>query len=550
MKAVSIKQFISSTKSQTIALSRIFSKKVDSFLVIEIGSKLTILSVSVKNGLKINAFKSIPLLKEKRDESILAAIKDFIRENKIEHKKAILNPSLESVVIKRIQIAAVPDSELLDAIKWQIKDDFTFDIANAVIDYSIIKKTAKEDGSRLLDIICIAAKDEDIKQQILLLKNAGLDCLAVNIAPFGYLKIFEQDIKFKSAAPVAVLNIDNSGSYLSIYKNNKLEFYRELPVSVDKLRDSLKGILATETGKVELSSQEIDEILSNTGIPLENSVYKNKINFIQILSLMRPVLERLIIEIKRSLSYYDTEYSGGMVDKVLIAGGALRIPNLDKFLAKELGFDVENLFLSEGMAISSGVNKLELSENYANLGLVFDYEREANLLPFEFRSQRIENVEKVSLRWIVFLAILLLAMSFIFTKARIGILSRSLNNAKFHLGALSLVKEISGNLSVLDNFISGIKRTQAPVDIILKKLSNLAGRELFFSQLSMDIENMSGSVNGFVRTINQNPDAILTEFISAMKSSGYFRDASISRVSKENKEGNDIAVFNIKFKLN
>ncbi len=540
----------SSLKSQVVALAKIFSKKIDTFLVIEISQKLAILSVSVKNGVKINALKTNAFSKDKRDDSILAAIKDFIIENNIEHKKAIFVPSLESVVVKRIQIPAVPDSELHEAIKWQIKDDISFDLSNAIIDYSIIKKTAKEDGSKLLDIVCVAAKEEEIRQQVLLLKKAGLDCLAVSISPFGYVKIIDKYLLPKTDVPEAVLNIDTTNCYIAIYKNSKLEFYRELPISINKFKESLRGVLGSEKGKIELSSDEIEEILSEVGIPIEDSSYKQKISFMQILSLQRPVLERLIIEIKRSLSYYDTEYSGGMVNKVLIAGGALKIPNLDKFLAKELGLNIESLILKDKLVTTSNINQMDLSESYASLGLVFDYAKQINLMPYEFRTRQIENVEKVSLRWVVFIAILLLAMSFLFTRARIGILSRSLNNAKFHLSTLFPLKEISENLNALNNFISGIKRTRPPAGIILKKLSNLVGRELFFSQLSIDCETMDGSISGFVRTLNQNPDTILTEFISAMKSSGYFRDANISNVSKESKEGSDIAVFNIKFKLN
>lgn len=550
MEKLDLKNILSGLQSKTSALAKIFSKKIDSFLIIEISTKLSILSISNRNGLKVNAFKSFTIPKDKRDEAVSSCIKDFIKENNVDYKNTVLNPSLESTLIKRIRIPAVPDSELFDAVKWQIKDDISFDVANAVIDYSVIKKTTKEDGSKILDIIAIAVREEKIKQQVLLLKQAGLDCIAVNISPFGYLKIFEQNFMLQPVLPLAVLNIDDSSSYLAIYKDNKFEFFREIPISIDRLKDSLKGVLATQSGKIELSSSEIDEIISSIGIPLEQSVYKNKINYIQLLSLMRPVLERLIIEIKRSLSYYDTEYGAGLVKKIKIAGGGLKIPNFDKFLAKELSLDVENITLPDKLIISSADNQPGLSERLGSLGLVIDFEKQINLLPFEFRSQQIENVEKVSLRWVVFIAVLFLAMSFLFTKVRIGILNRSLNNAKFQLSNLMPVKEFNQNLAAIDNFMSDIRKSQPPLGTILKKLSNIAGKEIFFYQLSVNCQTGEGFIRGFIKALDQNPDTILTEFISSMKISGYFKNASIANVSKEKKEAGDIAVFSIIFKLN
>ncbi|HOX55156.1 MAG TPA: pilus assembly protein PilM [Candidatus Omnitrophota bacterium] len=549
MEKLDLKNILFGLQSKTSTLAKLFSKKIDSFLIIEISTKLSILSISNRNGLKVNAFKSFPIPKDKRDEAVSSCIKDFIKENNVDYKNTVLNPSLESTLIKRIQIPAVPDSELFDAVKWQIKDDISFDVANAVIDYSVIKKTTKEDGSKILDIIAIAVREEKIKQQVLLLKQAGLDSIAVNISPFGYLKIIEQNFTLQPALPLAALNIDDSSSYLAIYKDNKFEFFREIPISIDRLKDSLKGVLATQSGKIELSSSEIDEIISSIGIPLEESSYKNKINYIQLLSLMRPVLERLIIEVKRSLSYYDTEYGAGLVKKIMIAGGGVKIPNFEKFLAKELRLDVENIALPDKFVISSAVNQSELSECLSSLGLVLDYEKQINLLPFEFRTQQIENVEKVSLRWVVFIAVLFLTMSFLFTKVRIGILNRNLNNAKFQLSNLMPVKEFTQNLAAISNFTNNIKKSQPPLGAILKKLSNIAGKEIFFYQLSVNCESKDGFIRGFVKTLDQNPDAVLTEFISSMKNSGYFSNASIANVSKEKKETGDIAVFNINFKL-
>ena len=349
--------------------------------------------------------------------------------------------------------------------------------------------------------------------------------------------------------PMAILHLCEDISYFSIYKNDNLDFYRELPVSINKLRDSLKGVLVSDKGKVELSTDEINDVLFNIGIPEKESVYKDKIGSTQILSMLRPVLERLAVEIERSLSYYDSEFAGGSVSKMLIASLALRIPNLDKFLKDELSLEVEKLSLKEKLTFSSTINYEELSESYAALGVALEFQEGINLLPYEFRTEKIEKVQKVSLRWIVFIAVLLLVMSFLLTKARIGAYQRKLNSSALHLSTLSEVKQIKIGMEEFDNFVIDIRRNEPSLNAILKKLSNIASNELFFSNFSLNADSKTGSIDGYIKSVNKNPDSILTEFVRNMKDSVYFSDATISQVDKESKHGFDITRFNITFKL-
>jgi len=530
-----------------------FSKKAEQVLVVDIGSKLTLIDVGIKREINVNALKVVETrliasLPEK-NEIILKSLRDFITENNIQHKNAILKPYLNSVLIKRMQLPAVPHSELLDAIKWQLKEEVSFDLSKAVLGFAIIKESTKEDGAKVLDIMCALADEGEVANQVSLLKQSGLTCLSVGLSAFGYEKIAEKYLTQEKDKPIGVLHLTDEQCYITIYNNKKLEFYRELPISLDKLKESLRGVLVSDKGRIELQASEAEELLFSVGVPEEGSNYKDKLNFTQILSMLRPILERLAGEIKRSLTYYDSQFEGGDVAAIFVAGSALGIPNIDTFLGKELSLDVKKISLSDKIGVSSTIKLEDLLTKYASLGLAFDHTDNINLLPQEFRSEKIEKFEKVSLRWIAFIAFMLLIVSYLFAKWGVGAYQRRLNNAVLHLNVLSEVKEIKVKFDELDNFVVGVKNLELPTGMVLKKLSNIAPRELFLNSLSLNVNSKTGSMSGLVKSINKNPDAILTKFLRDMESSGYFTDANISSVEKSKEGGFDITRFSIAFKL-
>ena len=540
--AVHLKQF-----DYSKLLSR--SKKVDQILVVNISEKLTLLNIEVKPKIRALAIEVVDLPGQDKDQAIVDELTRFIQKYQIQHTNAILKPSLETSLIKRIQLPSVPDIELPETIKWKIKEDLPFELSEAAIGYSLIERITKDDGSKALDIICAAARQDKIRSQVLLIKQAGLNCLSVGLLPFGYAKLTDHLTQDK-AESVGILHMGKNLSYLAVCRDQRLEFYRELPISVDKLKDSLKGVLISDKGKVELTDQEAEEALFNVGVPQKESSFKDKASSTQILSMLRPHLERLAIEIKRSITYFVSEYGGNQVTKIFLAGSATRIPNIDTFLSQETTLICKKVAL-DALDVSCGdVDSQKICEHLGNLGLVIDYIHSVNLLPFEFRAEKFEKIEKISLRWVAFILFLILFVSYLFAKIGMGAYQRRLNNAKLHLNVLSEIKETKGKIDELNNFIGDIRSQEVVISSILKRLSNIAShRGFFILDFWLDAETKSGEMAGFVKSTSENPDTVLAGFIRRAEETHYFSDVDLVSVKKSKRDGFDITEFEINFVL-
>jgi len=524
-------------------------KKVDQIVIVDISSKLTLLNVELKPEIKVLALESYDLPEKAWEETVAASITSFIQEKQINHTNAILKPHLESVLIKRIQLPAVPEAELPDSIKWQIKGDLPFDPSEAVSDFIIINRSTKDDGSRILDIVSAAAREAEIRSQVLLLKQAGLNCLAVGLLPFSYASVVNY-LYQKSEESVAVWHLDKSLSYIAVCKGGLLQFYRELPISVDKLKESLRRALTSDKGRVELTEAEAQEALFKIGVPKNDVALKEKLTSSQILSMIRPSLERLSVEIKRSLTYFVSEYAGGEIKEILLAGKAVTIPNIDQFLNKETTLVCRKISSHEKSIAVDALDPVTLAESTGDLGMLLNYRQSLNLLPREFRSEKLEKIEKISIRWVAIITFLILFVSYLLARAGMSACQRRLDNARLHLNVLAEIKKTKDNIDEINAFVLGIRNDETAISSILKRLGYIAShRGFFILEFSLDSQSKKGRMSGFVKSTSENPDSILAKFIRQVEETAYFSNVDLSSVSKAKKEGFDITEFDINFDL-
>jgi len=61
----------------------------------------------------------------------------------------------------------------------------------------------------------------------------------------------------------------------------------------------------------------------------------------KVYEAMLPALAELVTEIRRSLEYYRSRYPDSTVDRILLFGGTAKLENLDRFIANEIGIQVE-----------------------------------------------------------------------------------------------------------------------------------------------------------------------------------------------------------------
>ncbi len=224
----------------------------------------------------------------------------------------------------------VQPNELKAAIRWRIKDSLNFMVDDATIDVLRIPAN-KAGGERPSSLYAVAAPNNTIKKLEALFEKAKIDLNVIDIPEMAQRNIaalFEE-----GEYGLALLAFDENGGLLTFTCGGELYLARRIEITLGQLQDA-------------------DE------------------------SLRRQYLERLELELQRSMDYFGHQFSYISVSRLLIS--APEQLGLVAGLASSLDVPMEQLDLAQVLDISA-VPELANSEfairSFLPLGAALRHER-------------------------------------------------------------------------------------------------------------------------------------------------------------------------------
>lgn len=226
----------------------------------------------------------------------------------------------------------VPVGELKTAIRWKIKDALSYHVDDATVDVLQIP-SGKGGNERPQSLYAVAASNETVRKRIELFEKAKIDLTVIDIpemAQRNIASLFEG-----GNSGIAMLSFHEDGGLLTFTSGGELYLARRIEITLGQLQDA-------------------DE------------------------RLRQQYLERVELEVQRSLDYFDRQFHQIPISRMLVS--APESLGLERTLAENLGLPVERLDLTQVMDIS-GVPNLANSEYLSQmllpLGAALRQERRA-----------------------------------------------------------------------------------------------------------------------------------------------------------------------------
>lgn len=199
----------------------------------------------------------------------------------------------------------VPADELKTAIRWRIKDALSYHIDDATVDVLQIP-SGKYGAERPQSMYAVAASNVTIQKRIALFENAKLDLKVIDIpemAQRNIASLFEEKER-----GLALLAFDEDGGLLTFTSEGELYLARRIEISIGQLQDANQ-------------------------------------------SLRQQYLDRVELEVQRSLDYFGRQFHYIPVNRLLVS--APEDTNLEQVLIDNLDLPVERLELAQAMDISA-----------------------------------------------------------------------------------------------------------------------------------------------------------------------------------------------------
>lgn len=298
-------------------------------------------------------------------------VKQFVTDVRVKTKLGRIIIWGKGVYVFSLTVPALKKKDLRGAVSIELKKRLPFqaDINSVSFDFFTSGEIADEGGVSLL-VTCIAADQFRLDEEVRFLKDMNMRPVAINVTPDALGNLVFYCIEGAAGKIIILLELGASSSQLNFYKTKTLVFSREIPIGGDHLTQALfKGLSAPQQGAAAagIGFDDAEKIKRNCGIPLEDEARTEYITDFgtlrgeQISAMLRPVLERLVIEITRTLSYYTKTFKvpTNMIDELYLTGGGSRLRNIDKFL----------LYNLPGLKRVEGLNTLKAVRGWADTGV-------------------------------------------------------------------------------------------------------------------------------------------------------------------------------------
>lgn len=280
------------------------------------------------------------------------AIAALWKRHRLPRKNVIIGIANQRVIVRQVDVAHLEESELVEALPYQVQDAIPIPVEDAVLDYVPLEEFTTPEGDLMLSILVIAAQREMVDGLVEMAAGAGLDVASIDLQAFGLVRAaFGTDLLLGGTGPQALLDIGGSMSQIVVVREGITRFVRILPLGGDQFTEALSLGLA-------MSREDAEEFKRRVGVVPEGFPEGDDEE-----STGRRILTRsadnLIDEIRGSVNYYLTQAGESALERLVVSGNGARLPHLANRVGHALNAKVEPVRVLDHVS----VGRIQMTES-------------------------------------------------------------------------------------------------------------------------------------------------------------------------------------------
>jgi type IV pilus assembly protein PilM len=244
-------------------------------------------------------------------------------------KKARVASALSghAVIVKRLWLPTLEESDLDDRIPWEAEAHIPFDLNECQLDYRVV--SAGTDRSRAgVDVLLVAAKKEQISERTMVIEHSGRTPAVIDVEAFALANAYQMNYPDRTDALTALVHVGRSGTIVCLLERHDPVFSRHIPIGGQGHVDALMRELGSEATE-ELARQILQ------------GKQPKRANDKQIAGALREASAHLVSEIRTTIEFYRESAEFDRLNRVAVSGGAWQAAGLFELLKNDLGATVD-----------------------------------------------------------------------------------------------------------------------------------------------------------------------------------------------------------------
>ncbi|HLD43982.1 MAG TPA: pilus assembly protein PilM [bacterium] len=271
-------------------------KKSKAVLGIDIGSKTTKFMQIVFTGTEKPIIQLCKLMPSgTADETFESNLKIFLRDNKIVTPLAACSIDDPSMKIRRMELPKMPEPDMIEAIKWNLRDLVEGDVDHFTVNYSIISENPK-DETVPMEIVAYAIDKKVVDSYQLKISQIGFQPFFIEPASVTLASTLDR-CHGADNAYVAGVDIGFKTTLFYVIGKRLFLFSRPMP-------------------EISLEAHQKEPETFN---------------------------QKLALEIQKSIDTFKVNFKMEEIGTLYLSGGGALLPDLNKYLTMNLGITANTL---------------------------------------------------------------------------------------------------------------------------------------------------------------------------------------------------------------
>jgi type IV pilus assembly protein PilM len=229
-----------------------------------------------------------------------------------------------SVIIKKIQVPAMPAEELAESIQWEAEQYIPFDINDVRLDYMVLSEgDVHREG---MEVLLVAVKRDKVNDYVSVISQAGRSPVVVDVDAFAVQNAYEANYDVDPQRVVALINMGAGVTTINILARGATVFWRDISIGGNQFTESLQREYSLSFEQAEL---------------LKRGEQIQGVSLAEAGAVLDTVSAEVAAEIQKTFDFFAATSADDRVSSLVLSGGCAMTPNLSEVLTERFGVDVE-----------------------------------------------------------------------------------------------------------------------------------------------------------------------------------------------------------------
>lgn len=279
-------------------------------------------------------------------DKVAELVKQLMRDTRVGTKNVVAGLPSSQVFASVISMPKLSNAEVGKAIKYQADQYIPMPIDEVKLDWSLLGPGATEDE---IEVLLVAAPINAAEKYLEILEKSGLEIVALETNATAVARAL---MPVTDTAAI-ILDMGGFSSDLTIVYKNTPRLIRSIGIGAQTLVKSVAQNL-------NLNDEQAEQFTYRFGLTqskLEGQVHK----------AIKPSLDATVTEIAKSIKFFMDRYGQVKIDKLIVTGQGIAIPEFTNFMANATALPVEvgNSWINVSYPASQQEKLLSVSSEYA-----------------------------------------------------------------------------------------------------------------------------------------------------------------------------------------